>query len=266
MRCGDPAAGSRFVREHYPGIYRYLLYLTRRPEVAEDLTQETFLQAWRSRGTFDESASLRPWPQRIAHREFLQLLRWHRRQPEDQRTTSLEHRPGPAGAGASPWARRRGHGGGGGGTMERGECLGEGDGGAGGVRLSEPEKEIVESRLTQKVSCAFKGTALCDLCEKLKSDTGIHLTAGPSVADEKVTLFCEKRPLREVMRQLSRPFGYTWLRSGTPGQYRYELVQDLRSQLLEEELRNRDKNAALLALEQELEKYRPYLDLTPDEM
>jgi hypothetical protein len=67
------------------------------------------------------------------------------------------------------------------------------------------------------------------------------------------------------MRQLSRPFGYAWLRSGTPGEYRYELAQDLRSQLLEEELRNRDRHAALLALEKEIERFRPYLDLSPDE-
>src|SRR5262249_26222955 len=110
-----------------------------------------------------------------------------------------------------------------------------------------------------------KGTALSDLCEKLKSDSGIQVTAGPSVADEKVTLFCAKLPLREVMRQLSRPFGYTWLRSGKLGEYKYELVQDLRSQLLEEELRNRDRNEALLALEKDLEQYRPFLDLSPDE-
>src|SRR5207247_3616288 len=111
-----------------------------------------------------------------------------------------------------------------------------------------------------------KGTALSDLCDHLRADTGVRLAAGPSVADEKVTLFCEKLPLREVMRQLSRPFGYTWLRSGTPGQYHYELAQDLRSQLMEEELRNRDRNAALLALGKELERYRPYLDLTPDQI
>jgi hypothetical protein len=107
---------------------------------------------------------------------------------------------------------------------------------------------------------------LSDVCEHLRAETGVHLAAGPSVADEKVTLFCEKTPLREVMRQLSRPFGYTWLRSGKEGEYRYELVQDLRSQLLEEELRNRDRNAALLALEQDLERYRPYLSLTPEEI
>jgi hypothetical protein len=67
------------------------------------------------------------------------------------------------------------------------------------------------------------------------------------------------------MRQLSRPFGYAWLRSGKAAEYKYELVQDLRSQLLEEELRNRDRNAAFLALEKEIERYRPYLQLSPDE-
>jgi hypothetical protein len=131
--------------------------------------------------------------------------------------------------------------------------------------LPEAEKEVVDERLTQKVTCTFKGTALSDLCERLQHDTGVHLAAGPSVADEKVTLFCKKLPLREVMRQLSRPFGYAWVRSSRSGQYRYELIQDLRGQLLEEELRNRDRHAALVALEKEIERYRPYLDLTPDE-
>jgi hypothetical protein len=144
--------------------------------------------------------------------------------------------------------------------MERREFLRHAAVGAAGLILPEAEKEIVDSRLTQKVTCAFKGTALSDVCEHLRAETSVHLAAGPSVADENVTLFCEKLPLRGVMRQLSRPFGYTWLRSGKPGEYRYELVQDLRSQLLEEELRNRDLNAALLALDDQMQQYRPYLD------
>src|SRR5438045_3129269 len=128
------------------------------------------------------------------------------------------------------------------------------------------EAAIVDPRLSHEVTCAFKATALSDLCDGLRSDTGIQLTAGPSVADEKVTLFCEKMPLRDVMRQLSRPFGYAWLRSKKEGgEYRYELVQDLKSQLLEEELRNQDRNAALVDMEQEAKRYRPYLDLSPEE-
>src|SRR5262249_53331985 len=127
------------------------------------------------------------------------------------------------------------------------------------------EAAVTDTRLACAVAVQAKGTALADLCNRLRADTGIHLVAGNSVADEKVTVFCEKMPLRDLMRQLSRPFGYTWLRSGKPGEYHYELVQDLKSQLLEEELRNRDRNEALLALEKEIEQYRPYMDLTPDE-
>src|SRR5262249_33101389 len=43
IRSADAEAGQRFVREHYSAIYRYLLYLTGRRDLAEDLTQETFL-------------------------------------------------------------------------------------------------------------------------------------------------------------------------------------------------------------------------------
>jgi RNA polymerase sigma factor (sigma-70 family) len=373
VRRGDADAGHRFFREYYPGIYRYLLWLTGRPEVAEDLAQETLIRAWRYLDTFDDRAPLRAWLHRIAHREFLRALRSQTRVPAERVMASLEeiaevaeprtaelteavelhevirklpitegeivvlhylqgyncqeiarivgapvstvkyrlltarsHLQRELGEGdllylnepgliMRQWAwlpldqihalearlslggagRRApgpadqetpGHGARKEDEMERREFLRQAAVGAAGLMLPETEKEVVDSRLTQKVTCAFKGTALSDLCEHLLADTGVHLVAGPSVADEKVTLFCEKLPLREVMRQLSRPFGYTWLRSRKEGgEYRYELVQDLRSQLLEEELRNRDRNAALLALEKEIERYRPYLSLSPDE-
>src|SRR5690349_2462366 len=71
IRAGDLDAGHRFVRDYYPGVYRYLLYLTGSPEAAEDLTQETFLQAWRRLESFEGRAALRTWLHRIAHREFL---------------------------------------------------------------------------------------------------------------------------------------------------------------------------------------------------
>jgi Putative zinc-finger len=134
------------------------------------------------------------------------------------------------------------------------------------VESYKREAAIVDPRLAHEVTLQFKATALSDLCDRLRAGTGIRLSAGPSVADEKVTLFCKQMPLREVMRQLSRPFGYTWTRSGKAGEYRYELVQDLRSQLLEEELRDRNRRAALLALDQEMQKLRPYLSLPPEEI
>src|SRR5438067_1439657 len=75
LQQGDAEAGRQFVRDYYPGVYRYLLSLTGQREAAEDLTQEAFLQAWRRLETFDNRRPLRPWLYRIAHREFLQSLR-----------------------------------------------------------------------------------------------------------------------------------------------------------------------------------------------
>ena len=50
------------------------------------------------------------------------------------------------------------------------------------------EAVIVDPRLTREVTLQFKGIALSDLCDHLRDDTGIELSAGPSVADEKVTV------------------------------------------------------------------------------
>jgi RNA polymerase sigma-70 factor (ECF subfamily) len=80
LRCGDVDAGHRLVRDHYPAIYRYLVHLTGCRDVAADLTQETFLQAWRHLDAFEGRSTLRSWLYRIAHREFLQALRRQRNQ------------------------------------------------------------------------------------------------------------------------------------------------------------------------------------------
>jgi RNA polymerase sigma-70 factor (ECF subfamily) len=90
LRDGEVEAGHRFVRDHYPAIYRYLLYLTGHRETAEDLTQETFLQAWRHLDQFEGRAPLRLWLHQIARREFLQARRRRLRVPMEREATSLE--------------------------------------------------------------------------------------------------------------------------------------------------------------------------------
>ena len=39
LRRGDPEAGHQFVHDYYPDVYRYLLYLTGKRDLTEDLTQ-----------------------------------------------------------------------------------------------------------------------------------------------------------------------------------------------------------------------------------
>src|SRR5690242_18928293 len=58
VRAGDADVGQRFVRDHYPGVYRYLLHLTGSLNAAEDLTQVSFHPAWRRLDTFEGRAAL----------------------------------------------------------------------------------------------------------------------------------------------------------------------------------------------------------------
>src|SRR5207244_12891032 len=60
------------------------------------------------------------------------------------------------------------------------------------VESYKHEAAIVDPRLSTPVTCAFKAMALADVCDRLRGDTGILLTAGARFADEKVKIFCEK--------------------------------------------------------------------------
>ena len=52
---------------HLDEVYRYACRLTRQPSLAEDLTQETFLQAWASFERFERGTNCRAWLYRIFH-------------------------------------------------------------------------------------------------------------------------------------------------------------------------------------------------------
>ena len=63
---------------HADVVYRYALRLVRNAQLAEDLTQETFLRGWRQRAKLREPAAARVWLLRIAtnlHRDGLRTAR-----------------------------------------------------------------------------------------------------------------------------------------------------------------------------------------------
>jgi hypothetical protein len=146
------------------------------------------------------------------------------------------------------------------------------DSAAGGAALKDAvdqynrEASVVDTRLSRRVTLQLKAASLEELCAALQVQAAVRLHAGRGVADEKVTVLVKDLPARDVMRGVARLFGYYWGRNGEGGSYSYELVQDLRSRLVEEELRNSDANAALLALDAEMERYRPLLGLTPEQL
>ncbi len=92
LRAGDPAAFSSIVREHQRPLFFHCLRMVRRDEeLARDLVQRVFLQAWAKRESFRGDASLRTWLLRIATNLTLNELRraWRHREQVPQ--------PGPGG-------------------------------------------------------------------------------------------------------------------------------------------------------------------------
>src|SRR2546425_11859965 len=63
---GDVRAFERLYREHAGRVYGLCLRMTRDAAVAQDCTQETFVNAWRALARFETRSSLATWLHRIA--------------------------------------------------------------------------------------------------------------------------------------------------------------------------------------------------------
>lgn len=66
---------ERIYRDHYRRIYLFLYKLCRNAETAEDLTQETFYQAYVSLGKYNGQCELFTWLASIAKNLFFKYLR-----------------------------------------------------------------------------------------------------------------------------------------------------------------------------------------------
>lgn len=75
LRAGDKAACAECIERHSPGVYRLALRLTRNPAEAEDVVQETFLNAFKAIGSFEGRSELGTWLYRIAYNAAMGRLR-----------------------------------------------------------------------------------------------------------------------------------------------------------------------------------------------
>ncbi len=64
--AGDTRAFERLYREHAGRVYGLCLRMTRDAQLAEDCTQDTFINAWRALPRFQTRSSLATWLHRIA--------------------------------------------------------------------------------------------------------------------------------------------------------------------------------------------------------
>ncbi len=77
---GDRAAVETLFRTAYPAVYGFCLHLSRDRRAAEDLAQQTFLQAFRHLRSYRPELPMRPWLLRIAHNAGVSALRTGRPQ------------------------------------------------------------------------------------------------------------------------------------------------------------------------------------------
>ena len=84
LQAGDEAAFENFVGQYSSDIYGLLLRITSDPDEAADLTQETFIQAFRGIAKFRGEADLRTWLYRIAVNRSRNSFRWWKRRRRDK--------------------------------------------------------------------------------------------------------------------------------------------------------------------------------------
>ena len=77
--AGEEAAFREIVNRYKNGLYAFLKQFLNRHDLIEDVFQETFLQLFTSRDSFDTSRPLRPWLFTIAANKAKDALRKQRR-------------------------------------------------------------------------------------------------------------------------------------------------------------------------------------------
>ncbi|GAA4565281.1 sigma-70 family RNA polymerase sigma factor [Micromonospora coerulea] len=94
-RDGDPVAQAAFVRSTQAEVWRFAAALID-PDSADDLTQETYLRAFRALPGFEGRSSARTWLLGIARRACADHLRTVvRRRRLDERLAAHAHTDGP---------------------------------------------------------------------------------------------------------------------------------------------------------------------------
>jgi RNA polymerase sigma-70 factor (ECF subfamily) len=84
IAAGDETALRALIARHQVRVFRFILRLVRSNAVAEELTNEVFLEVWRSAGSFAGTSSAATWVLSIAHHRAVSSLRRRREESWDE--------------------------------------------------------------------------------------------------------------------------------------------------------------------------------------
>lgn len=93
LALGDHPAAAAFVRRFQSAVFGLAVSITRDPALAEDVSQEVFMRAWRAAGTYDpRRASALTWLLTITRNAAIDAVRVRRTTPtEDEALDRLIH-------------------------------------------------------------------------------------------------------------------------------------------------------------------------------
>lgn len=97
-KTGDQDAFGRLVHLHHDRVYGLLMRLTRNPDMAQELEQQTWIKAWKNMPRFRGDSSFFTWVYTIATRTAHDHHRRLRRRGEVEFQEELDHESVPRGA------------------------------------------------------------------------------------------------------------------------------------------------------------------------
>lgn len=76
--AGDRAAAAEFIKAHQASLYAYMLRMSGRPEIAEDIVQDAFVRALTNLHRFDFKFRFSTWLFTIAKRLYVNAMQKHK--------------------------------------------------------------------------------------------------------------------------------------------------------------------------------------------
>ena len=96
VRGRELAAFERLYRLYQPRLTRFLSNIVQRPQVLEEVVDDTMMVVWDTAGNFRGASKLSTWIFSIAYRKALKArARWPDPVEEDSRDTRISEEPGP---------------------------------------------------------------------------------------------------------------------------------------------------------------------------
>ncbi len=84
----DQTAVSVLFARHQVRVYRFILRMTRNEAIAEELTNEVFLDVWRQAARYEGRSSVTTWMLAIAHNKTVSVLRKKTEDTLDEQTAN----------------------------------------------------------------------------------------------------------------------------------------------------------------------------------